>query len=310
MADRPVVFISYSHKNEKEKDQLLTHLGVLEEEGVIDLWIDTKILPGEVRKEEIRKAIAQARVAILLVSANFLSSKEILDTQVPLVLRLRESKGLIVFAVIARPCAWQGVARLAEMEVRPRDGQAIWGTANRYVVDKKLANFTREIKRRLGIPIYRKDVEALKGEGIDVISHRLTVWKKIHKTTQDLLRSISYLSESLIKYQYERTETRVLDIRVAWARYCEQKAKKIKQGFKEFEFIKDDPIKELEYMMHSEQYVPRYIDSMNTDDQNSYLKLWGLIDNLIGILREVLDLADKRIIEIAAFCVNEDEPTL
>ena len=39
----PTVFISYSHKDEKWKNRLVTHLGVLEKEGLLDLWDDRKI---------------------------------------------------------------------------------------------------------------------------------------------------------------------------------------------------------------------------------------------------------------------------
>ena len=42
----PSVFISYSRKDEEWKDRLVTHLGVLEQEGLLDLWDDRRIELG------------------------------------------------------------------------------------------------------------------------------------------------------------------------------------------------------------------------------------------------------------------------
>jgi hypothetical protein len=36
--NQPLVFISYSHKDDREEDKLLSHLGVLGKAGLIDLW--------------------------------------------------------------------------------------------------------------------------------------------------------------------------------------------------------------------------------------------------------------------------------
>ena len=90
---QPVIFISYSHKDEREKDRLLSHLGVLQRQGLIGLWSDDHIGAGANWKKEISEAMAQARVAILLISANFLTSDFILGKEVPTLLKRRQSGG-------------------------------------------------------------------------------------------------------------------------------------------------------------------------------------------------------------------------
>ena len=40
------VFFSYSHKDEALRDQLATHLKLLERQGMIAAWHDRKIVPG------------------------------------------------------------------------------------------------------------------------------------------------------------------------------------------------------------------------------------------------------------------------
>ena len=44
---KPSIFISYSHKDEAWKDQVVTQLKVLSLEGVFDLWDDRRIQAGE-----------------------------------------------------------------------------------------------------------------------------------------------------------------------------------------------------------------------------------------------------------------------
>ena len=76
------VFISYSHKDEDWKDRFVTHLGVLECEGILDLWDDRRIGAGEDWYPEIEKAIEAASVAVLMASADLLTSRFILQEEI------------------------------------------------------------------------------------------------------------------------------------------------------------------------------------------------------------------------------------
>ncbi|MET0649059.1 MAG: TIR domain-containing protein [Pyrinomonadaceae bacterium] len=128
---RPSVFISYSHKDDKEKNELLLHLGVLRGAGLIDLWSDDRIGAGGNWEAEISRAMSQAKVAILLISANFLNSSFILNREVPTLLERRKAHGLTVFPVIAKHCPWRSVKWLSEMNVRPKDDKPVWGDEGR-----------------------------------------------------------------------------------------------------------------------------------------------------------------------------------
>lgn len=141
---QPTIFISYSHKDEKEKDQLLSHLGVLSRAGLVEVWSDDRIRAGADWQAEINQAMAQARVAILLISANFLTSDFILTEEVPALLQRREGEGLVIFPVIAKACAWKAVDWLARMQVRPNNGRPVWREAGRYV-DEELATIAEEV---------------------------------------------------------------------------------------------------------------------------------------------------------------------
>jgi formylglycine-generating enzyme required for sulfatase activity len=138
------VFISYSHKDEEWKDRLVTHLGVLRYQGLLDLWDDRRIAAGKDWHQEIKEAMATAHVAILLVSANFLTSEFILNQEIPHLLERRDKEGARIFPVIVEPCLWQAVGWLSRMQARPKDGRPL-SAGNKHQIDTDLTAIAKEI---------------------------------------------------------------------------------------------------------------------------------------------------------------------
>ena len=141
---KPLIFISYSHKDEAWKDRLVSHLGVLQHEGYLEIWDDRRIEGGEDWYPEIEKAIGSANVAILLISADFLTSKFILNEEIPRLMERRATEGLRIFPVIFKPCAWQHVQWLTQMQARPKGGKAISG-GSEHQIDTDIAAIADEI---------------------------------------------------------------------------------------------------------------------------------------------------------------------
>jgi len=110
------VFVSYSHKDASWKDRVVTHLGVLAQQGELDIWDDGRINVGEEWCSAIAKNMEAASVALLLVSANALTSQFILSREVPGLLNLRRD-GLTLMPVVVTPCAWEEVEWLEKLEV-------------------------------------------------------------------------------------------------------------------------------------------------------------------------------------------------
>ena len=73
-ATRTKVLVSYSHQDYRFFSALHEHLAVFARGGLLELWVDTQIALGDVWLDEIRRGLAEAKVAILLVSASFLAS--------------------------------------------------------------------------------------------------------------------------------------------------------------------------------------------------------------------------------------------
>ncbi len=140
----PSVFISYSHKDEAWKDRLVIHLGVLQSQGRLQTWTDRDIGAGDEWFEEIRGAMNAARVAVLLISANSLTSSFILYKEVPHLLERRAREGMAVFPVLCSACLWQEIPWLARLQARPRDDKSLASfRGNR--LESELAKIAKEI---------------------------------------------------------------------------------------------------------------------------------------------------------------------
>jgi hypothetical protein len=143
---RPTVFVCYSHKDEKEKNELLSHLGVLEAANLIELWSDDRIGAGADLEAEINQVIGRASVAILLITANFLTSEFIQKKEIPDLLERHSKEAIIIFPVIVQSCFWNVVPWLKRMNVRPRSQKPVWRESGRYV-DEELTDIAEEIAK-------------------------------------------------------------------------------------------------------------------------------------------------------------------
>lgn len=146
--DKPVnrVFISYSHKDEGWKDRIVTQLGVLALDAKLELWDDRRIDAGDDWLPEIQQAIEACDVALLLISADFLTSKFITEQEVPRLLELRAGKGVRIIPVILKPCVWSKVSWLGGIQARPKDGKAL-STLSESAADEALAALVEEVLR-------------------------------------------------------------------------------------------------------------------------------------------------------------------
>jgi hypothetical protein len=112
---RSRIFISYAHADADWLERLQKHLRPLEREGAL-IWDDTRLKAGARWREEIRVALAETKVAILLVSADFLASDFIVTDELPPLLQAAAEDGATILPVIISPCRFERMESLSRFQ--------------------------------------------------------------------------------------------------------------------------------------------------------------------------------------------------
>jgi hypothetical protein len=98
---------------------------VLERFAGVDVWTEDRIRGGDESRQEIQRAIDQADVALLLLSADFLASDALLNLELPQIQRRHASGQLRVIPVLLRPSLWELHPWLKELHPLPKDKKPI-----------------------------------------------------------------------------------------------------------------------------------------------------------------------------------------
>jgi small GTP-binding protein len=121
----PKIFISYSHQDEKFKDELVKMLAGLERRGIVEVWHDRRILTGAEWLQTIKTAINECDLAILLVSHHFIASRFIHDEELPDLLKRHDQEGVTIIPIIVSDCMWQSEPALKGLQALPKDGKPV-----------------------------------------------------------------------------------------------------------------------------------------------------------------------------------------
>lgn len=103
-AKRTRVFVCYCRNDVAWLERLRVHLVPLERQGLIEAWDDTRISAGSNRREAIDRALDEAGVAVLLVSASWAASAFIQDVELPRLLERARAEGVRVLPLLVSAC--------------------------------------------------------------------------------------------------------------------------------------------------------------------------------------------------------------
>ncbi len=109
---REEVFVSYSHKDKKWLDEVLTHLKPYLRSSSITVWSDRQIQPGSKWLKEIQLALARTKVAVLLPLARMRQTRD--DAWVRICKAIEDATGEL--RVVSRPDQRHGSKLLRDLE--------------------------------------------------------------------------------------------------------------------------------------------------------------------------------------------------
>ena len=118
------VFYSYSHKDETLRNELETHLKILERQGLIAPWHDRLIGPGTEWANEIDANLERADLILLLVSADFVASDYCYDKEMTRALERHDAGEARVIPIIIRDTNWSK-APFARLQALPKDAKPV-----------------------------------------------------------------------------------------------------------------------------------------------------------------------------------------
>jgi hypothetical protein len=98
-----VIFVSYSHPDEKWRERFETISKPLSKSEKIQFWSDRNLCAGQ-WEGQIEQAMQNALAAVLLVSDNFLASDYIMTKELPYFLGAYQERGLMIFWMYLEPC--------------------------------------------------------------------------------------------------------------------------------------------------------------------------------------------------------------
>lgn len=144
----PSVFFSYSHADEKLRDQLDKQLSLLKRQGVIETWHDRRIGAGQEFAGSIDAQLEACDIILLLVSADFLDSDYCYDIEMRRAMERHEEGSAIVIPVILRACMWHG-APFGKLLATPRDGRPVMQMPDIDAAFLEVAQAIKEAAERL-----------------------------------------------------------------------------------------------------------------------------------------------------------------
>jgi len=141
-------FISYSHADDAYRARLGQHMAPSMRSGLISVWHDRRLGPGEDWNGVIHERLAEADIILCLLSCAFFASDYCWCDEMKIALDRHAAGTAVLIPIVCRPCDWEFL-RLGKLQALPPNGLAISCWSNR---DKAFESIARAIRHLLGGP--------------------------------------------------------------------------------------------------------------------------------------------------------------
>ena len=125
--DKPTVFVSYSHKDEKWLDSILPQLEAAQRYGNFEVWSDLEIREGERWYLRVKEILERTRFAVCLVSDDFLASSFCMDEEIPYFLQKARRGECEILPILIESCPWETHPWLKELQMYTAGGKPVAG---------------------------------------------------------------------------------------------------------------------------------------------------------------------------------------
>lgn len=146
-SQRTKAFLSFAEADRKWLERLRVQLRPLERLGLLDSWDNTRVLPGKNWRHELSTALQSARVAVLLISADFLASEFIMNEELPSLLDAARRGQVDILPILVRPCLFEMIEGLRDY--KPIHAEPLSGLSSSDA-EEVLRDVARAIQALLG----------------------------------------------------------------------------------------------------------------------------------------------------------------
>jgi len=125
-SNRIKVFLLYAEEDLALKAELETHLSLLHQKGLIDIWDEGRIVFYKNAEDHIREQLEQAQLILLLISSNFLVPEVYgkYEEDLQAAYQRQQAGKTQIIPIILRPCLWE-LDLLKRLDPLPKGGYPV-----------------------------------------------------------------------------------------------------------------------------------------------------------------------------------------
>ncbi len=117
-------FISYSHKDDELREELVMYLANLKRQKKLAAWHDRAIEAGDEWEAQIKGNLESAQIILLLVTPAFMASDYCYDIEMQRAVERHDAGTARVIPIILRPCDWRD-SPFTKLQALPKDAKPV-----------------------------------------------------------------------------------------------------------------------------------------------------------------------------------------